>query len=319
MPEFGRLKFALNLIGRSAFRPMRGKSHKPILAGEHDLGITFIGHSTFLIQIAGLNLIVDPVFASWLILLHRIRRPGVKLKDLPPIDAVLLSHAHMDHLNLPSLRKIIRQTFRQRGSAPIAVVPAGVEDLVNKLGFSRIIPLRWWQTIRLGNPHAQELEITMTPAQHWGARMFNDSHRGYGGYVLRSGSHSLYHSGDTGYFPGFREIGERLKPEIALLPIGAYKPDSFRHVHTSPADALQAFIDLGASRMIPMHFGTFQLSLEGPDEPLPELFHAAQTAGLRSCMLPLEEGQTWISSAGTTQDRCGRQPAPAVAIPATQP
>ena len=95
--------------------------------------------------------------------------------------------------------------------------------------------------------------------------------------------------------------------------------DSFRHVHTSPADALQAFIDLGASRMIPMHFGTFQLSLEGPDEPLPELFHAAQTAGLRSCMLPLEEGQTWISSAGTTQDRCGRQPAPAVAIPATQP
>jgi L-ascorbate metabolism protein UlaG (beta-lactamase superfamily) len=277
MPDLNQLKFALSILGRSAFRPMRGRSHKPILAGERDLGITFIGHSSFLIQIAGLNVVVDPVFAKWLILLRRLRRPGVKLKDLPPIDAVLLSHAHMDHLNLPSLRKIIRNTLWKTGKAPVAIVPSGVEDLVERLGFSKVIAMRWWETISL----TDRLEITMTPAKHWGTRMFRDHHRGYGGYVLRADGHSLYHSGDTAYFPGFREIGERLKPEIALLPIGAYRPDNFRSVHTSPADALQGFIDLGAARMIPMHFGSFQLSMEGPEEPLPELLSAAQRAGRR--------------------------------------
>ncbi|MBT9330515.1 MBL fold metallo-hydrolase [Paracidobacterium acidisoli] len=318
MPNFGRLKFALNLVGRSALRPMQGRSHKPILAGERDLGITFIGHSTFLIQIAGLNLIVDPVFADWLVLLRRIRRPGVKLKDLPPIDAVLLTHAHMDHLNFPSLRKIIRHTLRKSGKAPAVVVPWGVEDLVRRLGFSRVISLQWWQSVSLDGGDAGPLELTLTPAQHWGARLFRDTHRGFGGYMLRAGGHSVYHSGDTGYFPGFREIGERLKPEVALLPIGAYKPDSFRRVHTSPSDALRGFIDLGASRMIPMHFGTFQLSFEGPDEPLPELFVAARRAGLSEAMLPLEEGQTWISPAGTTSSSMKPRRAPGT-VPLTQP
>jgi L-ascorbate metabolism protein UlaG (beta-lactamase superfamily) len=318
LPGLNQLKFALKIIGRSALRPMQGRSHKPILAGERDLGITFIGHSSFLIQIAGLNVAVDPVFADWLVLLRRIRKPGIRLKDLPPIDAVLLSHAHMDHLNLPSLRKIVRRTRRKSGRAPVAIVPAGVEDLVEKLGFAKVVPMRWWESIRLGDGGLgdSDLEITMTPAKHWGTRMLRDHHRGYGGYVLKAGGHSVYHSGDTAYFPGFREIGERLKPEIALLPIGAYRPDSFRSVHTSPADALQGFIDLRAARMIPMHFGTFQLSLEGPDEPLPELLKAAQDAGVRECMLPLGEGQTWISSSGGMRTN-GQKPARATDVPLT--
>jgi L-ascorbate metabolism protein UlaG (beta-lactamase superfamily) len=283
------LKFVLDLIARSAFQPMRGTQQKPMLAGPGELAITFIGHASFLIQVAGLNILIDPVFARWLVLIRRLRRPGVRIEDLPAIDAVLLTHAHMDHLNLPSLRKIIRNTLRQRGSAPVVVVPEGVEDLVNTLGFAEVLTTRWWERVKVG-----EVEITMTPAQHWGARMMRDTHRGFGGYVLRHGEQSVYHSGDSGYFGGFREVGGRLRPEIALLPIGAYKPDGFRKVHTSPEDALAGFIDLGAQEMVPMHYGTFRLSQEPVDEPLPRLMQAAKRAGISDRVVPLSEGETRI-------------------------
>jgi L-ascorbate metabolism protein UlaG (beta-lactamase superfamily) len=268
---------------------MEGAQQKPMLAAPGELAITFIGHSSFLVQMGGLNILIDPVFAKWLVLIRRLRRPGVRLHDLPPIDAILLTHAHMDHLNLPSLRAIIRQTRRLRGSTPVVVVPEGVEDLVNMLGFADVLPLRWWGKAEVG-----PVEVTMTPAQHWGARMMHDTHRGFGGYVLRYGKQSVYHSGDTGYFAGFREIGEKLRPEIALLPIGAYNPDGFRRVHTSPEDALQAFLDLGAQEMVPMHYGTFRLSHEPMDEPLPRLMHAAKRVGVIDRVVPLAEGETRI-------------------------
>jgi L-ascorbate metabolism protein UlaG (beta-lactamase superfamily) len=285
------LSFILRLIARAALQPMQGEQHKPTLVQDGAVGVTFIGHSSFLIQIGGLNLLVDPVFASWLIVLHRIRRPGVAIKDLPPIDAVLLSHAHMDHLNLPSLRRIIRHTRRLTGKAPLAIVPWNVMDLVADLGFSGVSSLAWWQSIQLSH-----VEITLTPAKHWGARKMTDTHRGFGGYVIRSGGQSLYHSGDTAYFDGFHEIRNRLAPQIALLPIGAYSPDSFRSAHTSPEDALQIFTDLHADTMIPMHYGTFCLSAEPMDEPLPRLLAAADKTGIASRMLPLAEGETKIFS-----------------------
>jgi L-ascorbate metabolism protein UlaG (beta-lactamase superfamily) len=291
------LSFILRLIGRAAFQPMQGQQHKPALVQNGEIGVTFIGHSSFLIQIAGLNLLVDPVFASWLIVLHRVRRPGVAIKDLPPIDAVLLSHAHMDHLNLPSLRRIIRRTRKLTGTAPVAVVPWNVTDLVAALGFSSVTSLAWWQSMKLG-----DLEITLTPAKHWGARKMTDTHRGFGGYVIRNGSQSLYHSGDTGYFDGFAEIRERLAPQIALLPIGAYSPSSFRSVHTSPEDALQIFADLRADTMVPMHYGTFCLSAEPMEEPLPRLLAAADRAGMSERVLPLTEGETKIFSHKGTPD-----------------
>jgi L-ascorbate metabolism protein UlaG (beta-lactamase superfamily) len=304
-----KLSFVLNLIARSAFRPIEGEQHKPVLTDASELGVTFIGHSTFLIQMGGLNLLVDPVFASWLIVLHRVRRPGVALKNLPPIDAVLLTHAHMDHLNLPSLRKIIRHTRELSGKSPVAVVPWNVADLVQDLGFARVESLQWWQSLRIGN-----VEITSTPAKHWGARKMTDTHRGFGGYVLRHGAQSLYHSGDTGYFAGFREIGERLAPQVALLPIGAYSPDGFRSVHTSPEDALQGFIDLRADIMIPMHYGTFCLSAEPMSEPLPRLLAAADNDGIGNRMLPLREGATKIFSAKTVfTDRSGTLTVPETA------
>ena len=278
------------LVGESAFRQMTGESKKPILVSPGELGITFIGHSSFFIQIGGRRVLIDPVFAERLIALRRLRRPGVKIKDLPAIDMVLLSHAHMDHLNRPSLRRIVAHNNNVSGRAPIAVVPWGVEDLVKDLGFARVVTLEWWQTKSVGG-----LELTMTPCKHWGARFFKDTHRGFGGYVIRGGGHTLYHSGDTAYFDGFKHIGKRLKPEIALLPIGAYRPDSYRGVHTCPEEALQAFLDLGARRMIPMHYGTFRLSQEPMDEPVERLMAAARLSGVASSVNVLPEGETDVT------------------------
>jgi L-ascorbate metabolism protein UlaG (beta-lactamase superfamily) len=275
------------LVGESAFRPMTGESRAPVLVSPHELGVTFIGHSSFLIQIGGRRLLIDPVFAERLIALRRLRRPGVSIKSLPAIDAVLLSHAHMDHLNRPSLRRIVAHNLKVSGQAPIVVVPWGVEDLVSDLGFARVITLEWWQTKLISG-----LELTMTPCKHWGARFFKDTHRGFGGYVIRGGDHTLYHSGDTAYFDGFTKIGQRLQPEVALLPIGAYRPDNYRGVHTCPEEALQAFLDLGARRMIPMHYGTFRLSQEPMEEPVERLLAAAQQAGVAKSVCVLPEGET---------------------------
>lgn len=288
-----KLAYLSELVGQSATTPLEGASQLPTLARNHELGVTFIGHSSFLIQIAGLTVLVDPVFARWLIVLRRLRNPGVRIERLPAIDAVLLTHAHMDHLNRPSLRKIIAHTRQITGKAPIAIVPWGVENLIQDLGFSRIFSLEWWQMTRL-----RGVEVTLTPAKHWGARLFNDTYRGFGGYVLRGGGHSVYHSGDTAYFSGFSEIGRRLAPEVALLPIGAYSPDNFRSVHTSPEDALQGFLDLRASAMVPMHFGTFRLSAEPVAEPLPRLLAAARKAGVEDCICTLREGETRIFDEG---------------------
>ena len=190
------------LIRHSAVTPRRGQSHKPKLVPDGEMGVTFIGHASFFVQIGGENVLVDPNFARWLFVLKRLRQPGVKIHDLPPIDLVLITHAHFDHLHRPSLRALVQHTKRWRGSAPTAVVPEHVFDLVADLGFRDVVELNWWNSYRHRN-----VTITHVPSRHWGARVLRDAHRGYGGYVLRDGKHSVYHAGDTAYFPGFREIG----------------------------------------------------------------------------------------------------------------
>jgi L-ascorbate metabolism protein UlaG (beta-lactamase superfamily) len=282
-----KLRQLWRLVRESHEHPMTGSSRPVELVKSQDLGVTFIGHSSFLLQIGGRNLLIDPVFSKRLVVLRRQRRPGLLVEELPPIDLVLLTHAHMDHLSVSSLRRVIRATRRLTGKTPEVIVPRGVEDLVNPLGFSQIHGLAWWDRIDV-----QGLRVTMTPCRHWGARMFRDTHRGYGGYVIESGDHSVYHSGDTAYFDGFREIGARLNPQIALLPIGAYFPDSYRTVHTSPEEAVQGFIELGAEQMVPMHYGTFRLGREPMDEPLQRLKTEAARLGIDGKLKILEEGET---------------------------
>ncbi len=283
----GKLRFISHLVRESLLTPTRGVSHTPEPAQPGAVAITWIGHSSFLVELGGKRILIDPVFAQYLIVLKRRRKPGVRLRDLPPIDLVLITHAHMDHLNLPSLRGVLRLNRRHGQPAPVVVVPEGVRDLVEKLGFREVRAMGHWQQTSLDG-----LSIAMTPARHWGARMFNDTGRGYGGYVVSAGGRSVYHSGDSAYFPGFAEIGRRLHPEIALLPIGAYSPDNFRSVHTSPEDALEAFRDLGSRVFIPMHYGTFRLSREPMEEPPQRLLAAAEQAGLASQVLILKEGRT---------------------------
>jgi L-ascorbate metabolism protein UlaG (beta-lactamase superfamily) len=317
------------LVRESHAQPLAGSASQPPQVSPAETSITFIGHSSFLIQTGGRAILIDPVFATRLIVLRRQRRPGLRIADLPPIDAVLLTHAHMDHLNRPSLRAIAREMRRRGLPSPVAIVPKGVEDLVQDLGFSRIETLEWWQSLQLEKapqfrdpkPHlvdteqnafptppksADNITITATPARHWGARMFNDTHRGFGGYVIASSNGpAIYHSGDTAYFSGFTEIARRLRPEIALLPIGAYFPDSYRSVHTSPEEALRAFIDLKADVMIPMHYGTFRLGREPMEEPLPRLLQAASRANVSDRIEALVEGLSWISAGSDAIKRDG--------------
>jgi L-ascorbate metabolism protein UlaG (beta-lactamase superfamily) len=282
-----KLKQLWTVVRESHAEPLAGSSRRPEPAREGELGITFIGHSSFLLQIAGKNLLVDPVLATRLILLRRQRRAGVRVMDLPAIDAVLVTHAHMDHMNFPTLRRVVRATRKLLGTAPVIVVPRGCEDLVEGLGFSQVVAMEWWEEREIVG-----LKVTMTPCKHWGARMFRDTHRGFGGYVVEGGGHRVYHSGDTAYFAGFREIGQRLRPDVALLPIGAYFPDSYRGVHTSPEEALKGFIECRAKWMVPMHFGTFRLGREPMEEPPIRLMAEARRVGVADRVRILSEGET---------------------------
>lgn len=292
----------VKLVRESHECPMAGETREVEVVGRDEVGVTFIGHSSFLLQMGGKNILVDPVFAKRLVVLRRQRRPGLALKGLPPIDVVLITHAHMDHLNLPSLRRVVSATTRRRGVAPEIVVPRGVEDLVERLGFTRVHGMEWWEERLVAG-----LQVTMTPCRHWGARMFKDTHRGYGGYCISDGGVMVYHSGDTAYFDGFREIGRRLRPDVALLPIGAYFPDSYRAVHTSPEEALRGFVEVGAEWMVPMHFGTFRLGREPMHEPVMRLRAEATRLGVEDRVRVLEEGETMRVGPGADGPRVGEE------------
>jgi L-ascorbate metabolism protein UlaG (beta-lactamase superfamily) len=293
-----KLKQLWRLVQESHAQPIAGEPRVAEIVEAKELGVTFIGHSSFLVQIAGRSVLVDPVFVKRLVLLRRQRRAGLRINEMPAIDVVLLTHAHMDHLNIASLRRVVRSAQMLGKKAPDVVVPWGVEDLVAGLGFSRVHGMKWWEKLEV-----RGLTVTLTPCKHWGARMFNDTHRGYGGYVVEGGGYSIYHSGDTAYFSGFEEIGRRLHPQVALLPIGAYTPDSYRAVHTSPEEAVRGFVETGADWMIPMHYGTFNLGREPMDEPLQRLLSEASRLRIGNQIKVLEEGETMRLSTPETNHR----------------
>lgn len=277
--HFSPRKFFYELVWKAFLTPRVGQHKLPkfpkLTSGQ--VALTWIGHASFLAQFTDLNVLIDPNFANWLFFLKRIRRAGLKIEDLPPIDLVLLTHAHFDHLHRPTLRKL--------RSPKIAVVPWGVGDLAQNLGFQRVIELKWWESFS-----HDDWKVTLMPSKHWGARVLRDQHRGYGGFLLEHQGRRLYHAGDSAYFHGFKEIGRRCPPEIALLPIGAYYPDSFRHSHMGPDEALKVFKDIKAKLFVPMHYGTFRLSFEDLDEPPRWLRELAETAGSSHMLRFLEEG-----------------------------
>ncbi|MBN2507958.1 MAG: MBL fold metallo-hydrolase [Verrucomicrobia bacterium] len=277
--HFKPRKFFYELVWKALLTRRIGRHQRPVfpkLARGH-VALTWIGHASFLIQFDDLNVLVDPNFANWLFLLKRIKRAGLRLQDLPPIDLVLLTHAHYDHFHKPTLRRL---------PAPkIAVLPWGVGDLARNLGFTRIVELQPWQS------YAHESwKVSLTPGKHWGARTLRDLHRGYGGFLLEHQGRRIYHAGDSAYFDGFKEIGQRFAPEIALLPIGAYYPETFRRMHMGPDEAMRAFCDLGAQWFVPMHFGHFRLGFEDIDEPPRWLSNIASREGLSEHVRILEEG-----------------------------
>ncbi len=268
-----------SLLQRRAGTPNESPYFPALQPGQ--IGITWIGHASFLVQMAGLNILIDPNWSLWVKGIKRLKTPGLNLHELPMIDLVLVTHAHFDHLDRRTLRAIA-------ANQPI-VVPFGVGDLVHDLGFKRVHELNYWGVFE----HAG-VSIMLTPCHHWGARVLHDQHRGFGGFVISAGGRSVFHCGDSAYFAGFEEIGKRCPVEIALLPIGAYDVPSGRTVHMNPEEAVRAFVELGAKTLVPMHYGTFRLSFEPMDEPPARLLCRARDAGVADRVRQMEEGQPGV-------------------------
>jgi L-ascorbate metabolism protein UlaG (beta-lactamase superfamily) len=246
--------------------------------------ITWINHASMLIQMDGVNILTDPIWSERcspvsFVGPRRHRAPGLRFLDLPPIDVVLVSHNHYDHMDVPTLRKL--------ASARI-VAPLGNRALLGRYGISSR-DLDWWQPL----PLSRNVVVTAVPAQHFSARALSDRNAAlWGGYVITGPSGSVYFAGDTGWGEHFEQIRERFgSPRVALLPIGAYLPRWFmKPAHISPDEAVEAHAVLGATTTIPMHFGTFRLGDDGYEEPLRDLRSAL---GPRKGFVVLEHGKGW--------------------------
>jgi N-acyl-phosphatidylethanolamine-hydrolysing phospholipase D len=251
------------------------------------LTVTWVGHSSLLIQLAGMNILTDPMWSERASPVpfagpQRWVAPGVALDALPPLDLVLLSHNHYDHLDASTVRQLAR-----RQPQAVWVTALGLASFVKKRGVSAVAELDWWQEHTVG-----ALRVTASPAMHFSSRGIGD--RGdtlWCGFALAAANgRRVFFAGDTGFHPDFATIAARLGPfDVALLPIGAYEPRWFmRYVHMNPEEAVDAFGVLNARVMVPIHWGTFKLTDEAMDEPPRRARAAWKAAGLapeRYCQL----------------------------------
>lgn len=222
---------------------------------------TWVGHSTFLIQLNGINILTDPVWARRMGLEKRLTEPGITLEELPEIDVVVISHGHYDHLDFPTLKKL-------KGN-PQYFVPAGLKSLFNRKGYQKVSELNWWE-----NGEYRGITIHFVPAQHWTRRSLTDINTSHwGGWIFNTSCETFYFVGDTGYFSGFKQIAERFHSiDTVFMPIGAFEPEWFMApAHISPEDSVKAFIELKAKNFVPMHYGTYRLADDTGPEALERL------------------------------------------------
>ena len=255
--------------------------------------ITWIGHATLLVQVDGLSVLTDPNWSARagptsFIGARRLNAPGLAFEALPRIDVVTISHDHYDHLDLPTVKRLAAT------HDPLFVVPLGMAAWFADNGMSRVVELDWWQE----HEH-RGVRFVCAPAQHFSQRSLWDGNRRlWASWAVLGRDLRFYHGGDTGYFAGFREIGRRLGPfDVAALPIGAYlPPEIMKWVHTTPEEAVQAFVDLDARTMLGMHWGTFDLADEPLDEPPARMLADIGRRGIdpaRAWVLKIGETRAW--------------------------
>ncbi len=238
---------------------------------EHSASVTWVGHSTFAIHDEEDVFLTDPHFGTRALLPKRYYPPGVPISSIPGSAFAVISHNHYDHLDA--------YTVETLPASLTWFVPMGLGDWFRQRGRQAVVELDWWQSARHGR-----WQVTCVPSQHWSQRLDQRQNSTlWCAWVITSGEHTYFFAGDTGYFPGFTEIGKRFGPiDVAMLPIGAYEPRWIMHYsHMDPAEAYQAFLDLGAHWMLPCHWGTFRLTDEPIDEPPRELQRVVTAAGGR--------------------------------------
>lgn len=260
-------------------------------ASSEIIRITFINHATFLIQVAGVNILTDPVYSEraspfqW-VGPKRMRPPGIRFEDLPKIEIVLISHNHYDHLDEMTVKKLSRR------DDPQFIVPLGVSAYLNRLGITKSTDYDWWGRKKIN----RLLSITCVPAQHFSGRgTFDRDATLWAGYVIESTDGKVYFAGDTGYDRAvFRGIGDKLGPiDVSLIPIGAYLPKWFMSpIHISPEEAVQVHKDVQSKQSIGIHFGTFPLADDGQHRPVEDLQKAKEEQNLADDeFIILDEGE----------------------------
>jgi L-ascorbate metabolism protein UlaG (beta-lactamase superfamily) len=276
-------------------RPIRVSAEKS--PGQVDeqgrIRVTFINHSTLLLQLDGVNILTDPVYSARIGPVSflgpaRHHPPGMPFDELPPIHVVLISHNHYDHLDLPTLKRLARE------HRPRILVPLGNGALLQDHDIERGEDHDWWQSSAIG----PGLRVTFTPSRHWSGRGLGDRYKTlWGAWVIEGSGGPIYFAGDTGWGPHFAEARQRFGPmRLALLPIGAYKPRWFmRAAHISPAEAVHAHSVLEAGTSVATHFGTFRLGDDRQDEPPTELRRALEDSDLGGTRF-------WVLSPGEARE-----------------
>jgi N-acyl-phosphatidylethanolamine-hydrolysing phospholipase D len=290
--RFYLLGFSSLVSGARHFEPLPTAAPDlgALRRNHHDATVTWIGHSTLLVQLDGVNLLTDPIWnervgpLSGTVGVRRFTPPGIALETLPPIDVVLISHDHYDHLDEPTVLRLA-QAFE-----PLFVVPLGIKAWLADRGITNVVELDWSESISV-----KGLRIVCAPAQHGSGRTLTDGGQRLWASWAVIGSKRFYFAGDTGYASHFDLIGHALGPfDLAALPIGSYTPRIIaKPVHMSPEEALQAWRDLRATDFIGIHWGTFKLAREPYDEPPRRI--AAEVARLE-----LDRGKIWLPKPGET-------------------